>query len=491
MNHPSKMEYGDVLGGRYVIERKIGEGGMSCVYLAGDLKLPGQKWAVKESVSELGMHRTVEDEASLLIKLSHPRLPRIVDFFKPDPDGYTYLVMDYIEGMTLERYYRTSRSKIGADFIVRLADQLLEVLSYLHEHDPQVIFRDLKPSNIMLTEQLEVRLIDFGIARSFKQESGEDTVKLGTVGFAAPEQYGGRQSDARSDLYGLGALLLYLCTGGNFTEWIPGVERHIRGDLPRGLVPIIRKLLQYAPEDRYPSAKEARQAVDKAARPALPASSASRSMMAGTLVAAALGASAGVGTTHSCIALAYFLAKHYRRVAVAEMGSQSSAFSRIQEIAEGGRASAGSGRKFEIDGIHFWRQTGRAEVISLLGGSYDAVVLDLGVYRNSERLEEFLRADVPLIVGSGAEWRQHELLALSRLLADHHQPHRLYALPLAGPDALERVRKLLDTDKVYTLPLQLDPFELTSPSEQAFRHMFRHIIAEPEPRKRRFRFLRQ
>lgn len=488
MNHPSKMEYGEVLGGRYVIERKIGEGGMSCVFLAGDLKLPGQKWAVKESVSEPGMHRTVEDEARLLIKLSHPRLPRVVDFFKPDQDGYTYLVMDYIEGVTLERYFRTSRSQIGADFIVRLADQLLEVLGYLHGHDPQVIFRDLKPSNIMLTEQSEVRLIDFGIARSFKQESGEDTVKLGTVGFAAPEQYGGRQSDARSDLYGLGALLLYMCTGGNFTEWIPGVERHIRGDLPRGLIPIIRKLLQYAPEERYQSASEVRSAIGKAAGHSLTETTARRSVKAGTLVSAVLGVSSGVGTTHSCIALAYFLSKHYRRVAVAEMASQSSAFSRIQEIAEGGRS--GTGRKFEIDGIHFWRQTGRAEVISLLGGSYDAVVLDLGVYSSSERLEEFLRADVPIVVGSGAEWRQHELLALARMLSDHSQPHRLYALPLAGPDALQRIRKLLDTGRVYALPLQMDPFELTPSSEEAFRNMFSDIIGQPE-RKKRFRFRRQ
>lgn len=215
MEYPSKLFVGHMIGGRYKMIRKIGEGGMSHVYLAEDLKLPGKLWAIKESVSDPKLYSSIRDEAQLLISLSHARLPRIVDFFPPDNDGYTYLVMDYIQGITLEKYFSGYRGRIPMDSILQLADQLLEVLDYLHTHEPAVIFRDLKPSNIMLTEQLELRLIDFGIARNYKQEQTQDTVKLGTVGFAAPEQYGSGQSDARSDLYGFGALLLYLSTGGN------------------------------------------------------------------------------------------------------------------------------------------------------------------------------------------------------------------------------------------------------------------------------------
>jgi len=219
MDHPSKLLIGLTIGGRYEIVRKIGEGGMSHVYLAEDLKLPGKLWAVKESVVDPKHYSSIRDEAKLLISLSHVRLPRIVDFFPPDNDGYSYLVMDYIQGITLEKYFSGYRGKIPVDSILQLADQLLEVLGYLHTHDPVIIFRDLKPSNIMLTEQLELRLIDFGIARNYKQEQSQDTVKLGTIGFAAPEQYGSGQSDARSDLYGLGALLLYLSTAGDYSEW--------------------------------------------------------------------------------------------------------------------------------------------------------------------------------------------------------------------------------------------------------------------------------
>lgn len=487
MNQPCKLVHGDVLGERYVIDRVIGEGGMSCVYLAEDLKLPGKQWAVKETLSEPGMQRTVQDEAQLLIKLSHPRLPRIVDFFRDEDNGYTYLVMDYIQGMTLEKYFRGYRGNVNPDFIMELTEQLLDVLEYLHHHEPQVIFRDLKPSNIMLTDQLEVRLIDFGIARSYKHESGEDTVKLGTVGFAAPEQYGGRQSDARSDLYGLGALLLYLSTGGKFSEWITGVERHIRGDLPRELVPVIRKLLQYAPENRYQSTAEVRSALKRQHSISSNLSAVQTSTVPGTLVAAVLGASSGVGTTHSCIAFGHFLASRYGKVAVVEMSAKSTSFSRIQEIAEGGRL--GSIRKFEINGIHFWRQTARSEVISLLGGSYDAVVLDLGAYRDSERLEEFLRADLPIVIGSGAEWKRHDVATLARMLSRHPQPGRIYALPLAGEETIQEMRKTLGTNKVYALPLQLDPFEIPDSSRQAFARLFQDYLPQAE-RKRRFRFLK-
>lgn len=489
MKHPSKLEPGILLGDRYRVERKIGEGGMSCVYLAEDLKLPGKKWAIKETVSVQGMFHAVQAEAELLITLSHPRLPRIVDFFNPDESGYTYMVMDYIHGMTLEKYIRGCRGQVSADFMFHLAKQLLEVLSYLHAHTPPVVFRDLKPSNIMLTTDMEVRLIDFGIARSYKQEQNEDTVQLGTVGFAAPEQYGGGQSDARSDLYALGALMLYLSTGGRFSQWISGVEQHIRKDLPAGFLAVIRKLLQQKPEHRYQSAHEVQKALENGSQPLPDYQSAAgiKHAAVGTLVTAVLGTSPGLGATHCCIMMGHFLAGMFNRVAVVEMGARASAFTRIQEIAED--CPNVSLRKFNINGIDFWRQTARSDVISLIAGSYDAVVLDLGSYRDSERLEEFLRANVPVVVGSGAEWRRNDVITLARMLSRHEQPGRVYVLPLAASAAAEDLRKSLGGSKVVSLPPLCDPFELSVASEQAMREIYEDHIPI-KPRKSRFRFLK-
>ncbi|WP_422661017.1 serine/threonine protein kinase [Paenibacillus sp. EC2-1] len=484
MNHASKLEHGMMLGGRYRIDRKLGEGGMSCVYLAEDIKLPGKKWAIKESVTQPGMFQTVQAEAELLTTLNHARLPRIIDFFQPDEAGYTYMVMDYIQGMTLDKYCRQYRGHLSADFILQLTHQLLEVLEYLHTHQPPVVFRDLKPSNIMLTEEMEVRLIDFGIARCYKQERSEDTVKLGTVGFAAPEQYGGGQSDARSDLYGLGALLLYLITGGKYSEWFAGVEQHIRGDISKMLPPVIKKLLQYDPNQRFQSVHEVRQCLASSLISDRGLASRTQSI-AGTLVTAVLGTSPGIGTTHSSITIGHFLARKYNKVAIIEMGTDLQAFTRIQEIAEG--SPPGSVRKFTINSIDFWRQTARGDVISLLAGGYDAVVLDLGAYRDNERLEEFIRADVPIIIGSAAEWRQQDVLTLVRMLARHEHAKRVYALPLASAKSIQQLRRLLGSNKVLALPLHTDPFSYLEETEKAIEHIYEGII-KPKERRRRFRF---
>ncbi|WP_054955848.1 serine/threonine protein kinase [Paenibacillus dakarensis] len=483
MNHPSKMERGVILGQRYRIGRKLGEGGMSYVYLAEDLKLPGKMWAIKESVTQPGMFQTVQAEAELLTTLSHARLPRIVDFFQPDGDGYTYMVMDYIQGTTLDKYFKNYRGCVSTDFILRIAYQLLEVLGYLHSHKPPVIFRDLKPSNIMLTDELEVRLIDFGIARSYKQEINEDTVKLGTVGFAAPEQYGGGQTDARSDLYGLGALLMFLTTGGKYSEWFTGAEQYIRKDIPVELPRVIKRLLQHDPAMRFQTAEEVRESLNakygkKDIRPV-------SHKPAGTLVTAVLGTSAGVGTTHCCISLGHFLARKYSRVAVVEMGTDPIAFTRIQEIAE--NSAPGSNHKCSINGIDFWRQTARGEVISLLTSGYDAVVLDLGAYRDTERMEEFFRADVPIIVGSAAEWRRQDVLTLARMVSHHDQPNRVYVLPLASEDGVRQLRKSLSSSKVAAFPCVHDPFSSTAETERVAEFIYEGFLT-PKEHKRRFRF---
>ncbi|WP_339202331.1 serine/threonine-protein kinase [Paenibacillus sp. FSL P2-0322] len=494
MKQPSQLEFGSIIGERYRIVRTLGSGGMSRVFMAEDLKLPGKQWAVKESVAGPQVMKLVRTEAEMLISLSHPRLPRIVDFFEHPPSGAVYLVMDYIEGITLEAYMKGYQGYIPQEQIVPFALQLLDVLDYLHTRQPPVIYRDLKPTNIMLTPEMEFILIDFGIARSYKAEVDQDTVKLGTVGFAAPEQYGAGQTDARSDLYSLGALLLYLCTGGKYSEWTVGVEGYIRGELPRHLIPVIRKLLRQHPEERFQSAGEVIGELRHSAdfQPAQQGISVNDASMdyAGTRVVAVLGVSAGSGATHTAIAVSHYLARRSRSVALVELHSTAKAFARLQEVVEGtsvGQSS--SSRRFEVDGVHYWRQTSRADVISLLGGSYRFIVLDLGSGQDNERLEEFLRADYPLVVGSGAEWRVQDIAGLARSLQRHPQHKWNYCLPLATSEAARRLRKELDHDKVFALPFHSDPFEPDDEMDQVLDELFRGVI--PDTRRRRFVFLKR
>jgi serine/threonine protein kinase len=254
MSKPSWI--GTCIGGRYRIESLLGQGGMSHVYLAEDMKLKGKKWAVKECLPfEEDMTYFLE-EAEMLARLQHPQLPQLVDYFTTD-EGKGFLVMDYIHGPTLQDLFEEKGRELPVSKIVQIAFQLCDLFHYLHTFQPRpIIYRDLKPSNVMLNEQSQVRLIDFGVARHFKHEKQSDTMQIGTIGFAAPEQFLGLQTDARSDLFTLGSMLYYLLSGGQYAYITQKPLEQIRQDLPEALTSTVRLLLQENPQNRCQSAIE-------------------------------------------------------------------------------------------------------------------------------------------------------------------------------------------------------------------------------------------
>lgn len=179
-----------VLGGRYVVVKTLGQGGMGAVYLTLDQQLNNSLVAVKEmSIRAVGgdLESAVgsfKKEAAMLVNLNHHALPRMNDFFSNGEDRW-YLVMDYIQGQTLKEI-ADMRGPIPEADVVDWARQLCDILDYLHNQSPPVIFRDLKPANIMLTPEGHIKLIDFGIARHFQQGSTADTSAYGSSGFAPP-----------------------------------------------------------------------------------------------------------------------------------------------------------------------------------------------------------------------------------------------------------------------------------------------------------------
>lgn len=214
-----------LLNDRYRILEQLGQGGFGSVYKAADTSFGGRLVAIKEMEQRgLTPQQIVEAttdfkrEALLLAHLRHPHLPRIYDHF--NDAGHWYLVMDYIEGETLEDYQqkmaadpRTGKRQLPIGEVLEIGVQLCTVLDYLHTRQPPVIFRDLKPANVMRTADKHLYLIDFGIARHFKQGQSKDTMPLGSPGYAAPEQYGQAQTTPRADIYGLGVTLHQLLTG--------------------------------------------------------------------------------------------------------------------------------------------------------------------------------------------------------------------------------------------------------------------------------------
>ena len=256
---------GLVLDGKYEILKEIGQGGMSIVYVAMDNRL-NKQWAVKElkndgSQSVEMQLKGIEREANILKKVDHPVLPRIVDII--DKDGTVYVVMDYIQGLALDRILKEEGAQ-SQEKVIEWAKQLASALDYLHSLNPPIIYRDMKPSNIMLQPDGRVKLIDFGTAKEYKVENIADTTALGTRGYAAPEQFGDEQghgiykTDARTDIYCLGATIYHIVTGKNPCE-PPYEMRPIREwnpALSSGLEKIIMKCTQPNPEDRYQNCSE-------------------------------------------------------------------------------------------------------------------------------------------------------------------------------------------------------------------------------------------
>lgn len=244
-----------VIDNRYKIIREIGRGGTSCVYLAENIRLHNH-WAIKEVYKggitiDGAKNSTLIAESHILTKLRHPGLPAIIDIINTS-QSYL-LVMEYIEGVSLDKVLEKKGACSEKD-VLKWGQQLCDVLSYLHSQTPAIIYRDMKPANVMLKPDGDIVLIDFGMAREFKRQNKHDTTHLGTHGYAAPEQYSGnRQSDARTDIYSLGVTLYHLVTGHDPCLPPYGISsiRSINPSLSAELDSIIQKCIKLEPESRY------------------------------------------------------------------------------------------------------------------------------------------------------------------------------------------------------------------------------------------------
>lgn len=266
----TSLQIGDILYDRFQILHLLGAGGMSRVYLAYDMRM-GKTCAVKEdargksNISKVVMSREIE----LLKTLNHPAIPRIYDIV--DNDDALIIVMEYVEGSSMD-WVLSERTFLPEEKVLEFARQLGEVLDYLHDRPAPIIYRDMKPGNLILQPDGTLKLIDFGSARIYDKNASSDMVCLGTRGYAAPEQYGGMgQTDPRTDIYGLGITLHQMVTGTNPTQ--PPYEilpiRQINPNLSRKLEAIIEKCTQIDPSRRYQSAKELLRAIEWASKPGM------------------------------------------------------------------------------------------------------------------------------------------------------------------------------------------------------------------------------
>ncbi len=255
------LKIGSLVDGKYKILSEIGRGGMSVVYMAINEKA-NKTWAVKEVRKDGRMDFNIVRQGLLaeidtLKRLSHPNLPSIVDLI--EDESSFIIVMDYIEGRSLDKIIAEAGAQSEA-LVVQWAKQLCDVLGYLHSQTPPIIYRDMKPANVMLKPNGSIMVIDFGTAKNYEIEYGE-TTGIGTVGYAAPEQYIGSglgRTDPRTDIYCLGITLYYLLTNIDPCKNLISDKsvRAVNPALSHGLDAIIKKCTELQPADRYQSCAE-------------------------------------------------------------------------------------------------------------------------------------------------------------------------------------------------------------------------------------------
>ncbi|HUF38063.1 MAG TPA: serine/threonine-protein kinase [Anaerolineales bacterium] len=270
------LDSGVVLNGRYQVQDIVGLGGMGAVYRARDLHFPKlvKLAAVKEMVNQTrdpGIQRTIiqnfEREANILATLSHPAIPRILDYFSQG--DRSYLVMEFINGKNLEEIVTEQNGPISPELAVSWGIELCDVLQFLHSYQPEpIIFRDMKPQNVMLNQHNRLMLVDFGIAKHF--EVGQRGTQVGTEGYSPPEQYRG-EATPQADVYALGATLHHLLSNRD-----PRLEapfsfadrplRSINPLVPADLEAVINTALQYNPEDRFKDVAVMKEALLMAAK---------------------------------------------------------------------------------------------------------------------------------------------------------------------------------------------------------------------------------
>ncbi len=267
------LPMGTVLAGRYRVMARLGEGGMGSVYQVEDLSRPATVWAVKELLDdtsappeELAQARKRFDaEIALMRRLAHPRIPAFGESFSED--GRRYFAMEFVPGANLEERLERARAPLPERDVLGWMIAICDVLAYLHGQRPPIIVRDLKPGNIMVTPGGETRLIDFGIARTYKPGQLSNTENLGTMTYASPEHLGHTQTDARSDIYSLGATMFHLLTNSEPTPMetpAPGTLRRYQRTISEATESIVIRAMQLDPARRFQSAAALRVALEHA-----------------------------------------------------------------------------------------------------------------------------------------------------------------------------------------------------------------------------------
>lgn len=458
---------GRIVNGRYKVTEKLGTGGGGEVYKAYHLQLK-TPWALKilSSAEHYGLN-----ELEILRSLNHPAFPRLVDVI--DEEGQTILIFDYYEGITLQKALE-QYGPIDEQRARRLANQILDALFYLHGCSPEpVIYRDLKPSNLMLLPDDTIRLIDFGAARLFKRESTDDTIYLGTPGYAAPEQYGGAQTDIRTDIYNFGMTLFHMVTGKHPLQCTDAQREQIlaMAGVSQQFSDVIRKCTAANPGDRFGDVAEIKNALkadNSTTQPSL------KVIGRNAVEIGVSGLQSGVGVTHFCMMFGMWLKNRGFRTAVLEYDTNGDAMALCELVEK--QAHVQKNGFFQIHGLHIFPAMGREKIDQFKRSEYDYILLDYGVYDPYVAMMT-QRSDVRLLLAPGADWKLGLINSFLRKNKGTFEDRNTYlCFPMQNQKSIRIIQSYFRLPNMMILPYAVNPWKLEPQESHALGLIYEELF---------------
>jgi serine/threonine-protein kinase len=455
------MEKNKVYFNKYKIIDKLGNGGTSNVYLAENIKL-GNKWAIKKT-DKSNNHINLLAEPYILKDLNHPSIPKIIDI--EETKNSIYIIEEYVEGITLGEY-RRRRGVLSEETVINFGIELCHVLHYLHTNfNNPIIYRDLKPDNIIIMKNDRLKLIDFGIAREYKKNSERDTVILGTRGYASPEQYGISQSDERTDIFSFGVILYYLLTGKNLSTPPYKIRSitQINNNYSKELEKIILKCTETLPENRYEQVANVLEQLEdiKKSNANISNNILEYINTYGRYSITISGLTNRIGVTHTGISIGTYLASIGFKVALIEM-TNSKDFTYIENMYTNIESN---NNYFNIDGVDYYPNVKMKKTIMKLGCLYDYIIYDLGVINLQEVEEDFSKGDYKLLLTGGKDW---EIPILENFILEKQNDEYIYLFNYISEIQFEHIKKCMENLKCNRLSYNTNPYKVNDIQRNLF-----------------------
>jgi serine/threonine protein kinase len=458
---------GRIINNRYRITEKLGEGGSGEVYKAFHIHLK-TPWALK-FVSSLDMN--TQWELDILKNINHPAFPRLVDVISENKENI--FVFDYYDGPNLLELI-TEKGRIEESIAIDWALQITDALLYLHTciSEP-IIYRDLKPSNIIVLHDNIIKIIDFGTARLYKKESTNDTVYLGTPGYAAPEQYGFGQTDIRTDIYNFGMTMFHVVTGEHpsFCSDSEMQDTLKRSGVSDEFSSIILKCSAKDPEQRYLNFYEIKNELQSISNKPMQKF---KAIGKNAVEISVSGTQSGAGVTHLCFLFGMWLQNSGFKTAVLDCCGNSD-FQCLCDLVTKKNQVLKTGY-FQIRGLTIFPSMGAEKAESFNRADYDYILLDHGVL-DEYVIPDMKRSDVRLIVSPGADWKINRIgTIIKKYQSILEDKNTWLSFPFQNQESINIIKTYYNLSNTIIVPYAINPWKPDNETKKQMENIYEKLF---------------